>query len=366
MVIFGRHALLRASAPALAAAVLIPLARPAIAGEPAPAGGPIEVRAWGGEFQRFDPRTGKVTMIVSAARASASGESATLEDVRFVRYSPEGAPVLEATASGGRILEGGAVAFDGEVAVAWLGPEAVATFRSGPALWDGEVDVLSSEGPVSGTLCGSGTKRPTSGGPPKDGKRPKGERAGAFRLDVEGTGLEVRPAGDRGRILRDVTAVATGVALGAWRVTADGGLGFSGFAGDSPTLTASGPVGLEARGAAVRADGAEVALRERKGEVNGEGGLAVSRAWLTGTVHARFDGARAFPWGDGPVEVRAESAEIAFDDAAPRAILLGTESDPARVLLPQGVLRGTRVEIGRDAALTDGGARSELEWGGER
>ncbi|MHC4248643.1 MAG: hypothetical protein ACYS9X_05890 [Planctomycetota bacterium] len=365
MVIFGRHALLRASAPALVAVVLIPPARPSLAGE----SGPTEVRAWGGEFQRFDPRTGKVTMIVSAARASASGESATLEDVRFVRYSPQGAPVLEATASGGRLLEGGSVAFDGEVAVAWRGPMAVATFRSGPAVWDGEADVLTSDGPVSGTLCGAGTKRPTSaglptsGGPPKNGKRPKGERAEAFRLDVEGTGLEVRPGSDRGRILRDVTAVATGVALGAWRVTADGGLGFSGFAGETPTLTSSGPVGLEARGTAVRADGAEVALRE--GGEDGSG-LVVSRAWLTGTVHALIDGARAFPWGEGPVEVRAESAEIAPDDTAPRAVLLGTESDPARIFLPQGILRGTRVEISRDVVLTDGGARSELEWGGKR
>jgi hypothetical protein len=302
-------------------------------------------------------------MTVSAARASASGGSATLEDVRFMRYSPEGAPVLEATASGGRILEGGAVAFDGEVAVTWRGPDAVATFRSGPALWDGETDVLTSDTPVSGTLRGAVGAKPKGAHPPKNAKRPEDAGAEAFRLDVEGTGLEVRPASDRGRILRDVTAVATGAALGAWRITADGGMGFSGFAGRTPALTASGPVGLEARGAAVRADGAEVALR-RGGK--GGGGLAVSRVWLTGTVHARLDGAGSFPWGDGPVEVRAESAEIALGDAAPRAVLHGTESDPARVYLPQGILRGTRVELGRDAALTDGGARSELEWGGER
>ena len=357
MVTSGRNALPRALAPACAAAFLMVGAQAARAAQadeapPTPTSGPTEVRARGVEFRRFDPLTGKATMTVFAARASASGDSATLESVRFVRYSPGGAPILEASAEGGRILPGGSVAFDGEVAVTWRGAKAVATFGATSAVWDGKAGVLSSEGPVSGTLgdTGAASRKDAAAG------------GGSFRLDVEGTGLEVRPGGDSGRILRDVSAVGTGVALGPWRVTSDGGLGFSGLAGGSPALGFAGPVGLEGRGVTARADGAEVVLY--KGDGEDDGGLAVSRAWLVGTVHARLDGERAFPWGEGPVEVRAESAEI--DPAGPdaRVVLLGTESDPARVIMPRGVLRGVRIEITPSAVRSDGGARSELEWGG--
>ena len=344
----------------------------AVGGESPPSSGPTEVRARGVEFRRFDPGTGKVTMVVSAANASAVGETATLDDVRFVRYSPAGAAILEASASSGRILSGGSVAFDDEVAVAWRGAKAVATFHSGAALWDGETGVLTSDTPVSGTFRGAIGPKPKDGKPSKRKPSPKPGPAKAFRLDIEGTGLEVTPGGDRGRILRDVSALATGVALGAWRVTADGGMGFSGFAGDSPTLTASGPVGLTARGSAIRADGAEIVLGDAGGGGKGQeagNGLAVSRAWLMGTVHASVDGGRAFPWGEGPVEVRAEAAEIVPGGAKgpdARALLMGTASDPARVFLPQGVLRGTRIEITSAGVRTEGGARSEFRLGGER
>jgi len=378
MATLGRTAFRAATARAViitssVTTILAFLTATARAGLSPPASGPTEVRARGVEFRRFDPRTGKVTMVVSAANASAVGEAATLDEVRFVRYSPAGSAVLEASASSGRILPGGSVAFDGEVAVAWRGAKAVATFRSGTALWDGETGVLTSDTPVSGTFRGAADAKPkaakSSKGAklPKDGKPPpRPGPAKTFRLDVEGMGLEVTPGGDHGRILRDVSAVATGSALGAWRVTADGGMGFSGFAGDSPTLTASGPVGLEARGSAVRADSAGIALGQ-----GGEGGddLAISRAWLTGTVHARVNGGPAFLWGEGPVEVRAEAAELTPGGAKrpdARAVLMGTESDPARVFLPQGVLRGTRIEITRTAVRTEGGARSEFMFGGER
>ena len=321
--------------------------------------GPTEVRARGVEFRRTDPRTGKITVVVSAARASAGSESATLENVKFVRYSPTGAQVLTASAAGGRVLPGGSVALDGNVTISWHGEKIEATFLSGPALWDTAAGTLSSDGPVRGTLRGAGTPRE------------KGEDAAAFGLDIDGTGLKVRPDGDRGRILRDVSAIATGLALGPWRITADGGLEFSGFAGRSPALRFAGPVGLEGRGATARADDAEVALHESKDkeEDKGKRSLAISRVWLVGMVHARLDGARNFPWGEGSVEVRAESAEIAPGDADgsdARAVFLGTEGDPARVFGPHGVLRGTRIEIAPGAVRTDGGARSEFEWGGKR
>ena len=329
------------------------------AAPPSDTSGPTKVRARGVEFRRADPRTGNVTMVVSAARASAGGESATLEEVRLVRYSSTGAPVLEATAAGGRVLPGGSVALDGNVTVSWRGEKVDISFLSGPALWNGEAGVLSSDGPVSGTLRGVGKTRG------------KGEDAAAFGLDIEGTGLEVRPGSDRARILRDVSAVATGLAMGPWRVTADGGLTFSGFAGNSPALRFAGPVGLEGRGATARADDAEVSLHESKDkeEDKGKRTLAISRVWLVGMVHARLDGARDFSWGEGSVEVRAESAEIAPGDADgsdARAVFLGTEGDPARVFGPHGVLRGKRIEIARDTVRTDGGARSEFEWGGKR
>ncbi len=320
--------------------------------------GPTRVSARGVEFRRADPRTGKVTMVVSAARASAGGESAILEEVRLVRYSPGGVPVLEATAAGGRVLPGGSVALDGDVTVSWRGEKVAATFLSGPALWDAATGVLSSDGPVRGTLRGAGKARG------------KGEDAAAFGLDIEGTGLEVRPGSDRARILRDVSAVATGLALGPWRITADGGLELSGFAGSSPTLRFAGPVGLEGRGATARADGAEVALHESKDKDDknkGKRALAVSRAWLVGMVHVRLDGGRDLPWGEGSVEVRAEAAEIMPGDANgsdARVVFIGTDSDPARVFGPHGVLRGTRIEIAPGSVRTDGGARSEFEWGG--
>jgi hypothetical protein len=363
------------------ASILAFVGASARAGQSPPASGPTEIRARGVEFRRFDPRTGKVVMVVSAANASAAGEAATLDEVKFVRYSPAGTSVLEASASSGRILSGGSVSFDGEVAVAWRGAKAVATFRSGAAVWNGETGVLTSNTPVCGTFRGAtGTKleagKPSKAAQPPKGKPPpKPEPAKAFRLDVEGTGLVVEPGGDRGRILRDVSAVATGGVLGAWRVTADGGMGFSGFAGNSPVLTASGPVGLEAHGMTVRADSAEITLREGgkggkgSGGQDADGGLAISRAWLTGTVRARVEGGRAFPWGEGPVEVRAEAAELAPGGAGgadARVLLMGTESDPARVFLPRGVLRGTRIEITPGGVRTEGGARSEFRFGGGR
>jgi len=320
--------------------------------DPAGKTGPTEIRARDVEFRRIDPDTGRIVMTVSAARASASGESAKLEEIRLVRYSPLGAPVLEASAAGGSVLPGGSVALDGSVAVRWRGEKVKATFRSGPALWDGRKGVLSSDGPVSGTLAPLG-ERPAEGD------------VTPFGLDIEGTGLEVRPGRDRGRILSDVSAVMTGPARGPWRVTSDGGLEFSGFAGSSPALGLAGPAGLEGRGASIRADRAEVSLRESAETDGGDGALAISRAWLVGTVSARVDGARELPWGEGPAELRAEAAEIVPGGPDARATLTGTESDPARVIMPNGVLRGTRIEIATGAVRTDGGARSEFEWRGE-
>jgi len=322
--------------------------------EPASETGPTEVRARDVEFRRIDPDTGSISMAVSAARASASGESAVLETIRLVRYSPGGAPVLEASATGGRVLQGGSVALDGAVAVRWCGQKVKASFRSGPALWDNQKLVLSSEGPVRGTLA-PGAGRPGEGG------------VAAFGLDIEGTGLEVTPERDRGRILSDVSAVMTGPARGPWRVTCDGGLEFSGLAGASPTLGFAGSVGVEGRGATIRADRAEVSLREivDAREDEGDRAVAISRAWFVGTVCARVDGARDLPWAEGPVEMRAESAKIVPGGPDARATLTGTESDAARVIMPNGVLRGMRIEIAPGAVRTDGGARSELEWRGE-
>jgi len=338
--------ILFASACAILAAGL------ARAAGPADKTGPTEIRARDVEFRRIDPDTGRIVMTVSAARASASGESAQLETIRLIRYSPLGAPVLEASAAGGRVLPGGSVALDGSVAARWRGEKVKATFRSGPALWDGDKGVLASEGPVSGKLAPGGER---SG---------KGDD-GPFGLYIEGTGLEVMPDRDHARILSDVSAVMTGPARGPWRVTSDGGIEFSGFAGSSPALGLAGPVGLEGRGASIRADRAEVSLRASSEAEEGDGAVAISRAWLVGTVSARVDGAGGLPWGESPAELRAEAAEIVPGGPDARATLTGTESDPARLIMPHGVLRGTRIEIALGSVLTDGGARSEFEWSGE-
>ncbi len=329
----------------------------AAAGRAVAAGGPTEVSARRVEFRRFDPETGMLALRVSAERASASGELAGLTSVGLTRYGPSGEVVLEVTADSGRMKRGGDVILEGNVRVSWRGKGVLARFRAPSVQWDPEKEELSTDEPVSGTLEGVAVARGKPIGP--------GER----RMELEGRGLVVLPGSDRGVIARDAVIVAAGAGLRPWRATADGGLEIGGLAGGSPVVRLRGPVAATSRGMTARSDSALIHLRrstpkagsrDAAGGGDAEGGLELARAWATGHVQARIEQgfAAAGPGGAGSIEVRAEAAELLPEGGG--AVFTGTMSDPARAIFPNGVVRGTRVELLPGGVRSDGGARSEF------
>lgn len=328
----------------------------AAAGRAAAAGGPTEASARRVEFRRFDPETGMLDLRVSAERASASGELAGLTSASLTRYGPSGEVVLEATADSGRMRRGGDVILEGNVRVSWRGKGVLANFRAPSVGWDPEKEELSTDEPVSGTLEGAAVARGKPIGPL--------ER----RMELEGSGLVVLPESDRGEIARDAVIVAAGAGSRPWRATADGGLEIGGLAGGRPVVRLRGPVAATSRGMTARSDSALLHL-QRSAPNSGsrdapgggvEGGLELTRAWATGHVQARIEQglAAAGPGGAGSIEVRAEAAELLPDGGG--AVFTGTMSDPARAIFPNGVVRGTRVELLPGRVRSDGGARSEF------
>jgi hypothetical protein len=328
----------------------------AAAGRAVAAGGPTEASARRVEFRRFDPATGMLALRVSAERASASGELAGLTSASLTRYGPSGEVVLEATADSGRMRRGGDVILEGNVRVSWRGKGVLANFRAPSVGWNPEKEELSTDEPVSGTLEGAAA--------------PRGKPIGPLerRMELEGRGLVVLPGSDRGVIARDAVIVAAGAGSRPWRATADGGLEIGGLAGGSPVVRLRGPVAATSRGMTARSDSALVHLQRSApnsgardaADGGAEGGLELTRAWATGHVHARIEQglAAAGPGGTGHIEVRAEAAELLPDGGG--AIFTGTISDPARAIFPNGVVRGTRVELLPGGVRSDGGARSEF------
>ncbi len=321
---------------------------------PAAASGPIEITAVSIEFLRFDRETGRLALRVSAERAEARGERAELVKVRLVRYDRAGRVLLEASADSGRMEKDDRVFLDGRVIVRWYGRAATAELRAPSVEWDGKAGELRTDRPVKGELTGkpggAGRRRPGA-------RRETGPAGETLRIDFEGRGLLLRLSEDRCEIVRDVTVIVSGIASGPWRVTADGGMEIGGLSGPAPVLRLRGPVAARGRGISGRSDAAELLLSAREGD-----GFGLRRAWMSGTVRVLLENAGVPPGSidDGPVELRAETAEVFPAKAG--AVLRGTLSAPARAIFSLGVIRGTRIEIFPGRILSDGGARSDFVW----